>query len=58
MNVVRKIDRTYTFSERDVREALIAAMKKKDLQAPQYVGNTPSTTWTTASDGSSVTAAI
>lgn len=41
----RSIRREYVFSQREVHEALIAWMKSKDLQAPDYVGNTPCTSW-------------
>lgn len=30
----RKIDRSYAFSEREIREALLAWLKAKDLPAP------------------------
>jgi DNA-binding beta-propeller fold protein YncE len=50
--MTRTITRSYAFSQSDVREALIAWMKSKDLQAPMYVGDTPSgTTWTVTEDG-------
>ena len=41
----RRIDRSYAFSDREIREALVAWLKSKDLQAPQYVGDTPDTKW-------------
>ncbi|WP_398480911.1 hypothetical protein [Tardiphaga sp.] len=47
----RKIVRTYKFSDREVNEALIAMLKARDIQAPQYVGETPCTTWIKEPDG-------
>lgn len=47
----RKLVRDYFFSDREVCEALIAALKVKDIPAPQYVGDTPDTTWTKESNG-------
>lgn len=41
----RKIVRTYAFSDREVNEALIAFLKAKDMQAPSYVADTPTTKW-------------
>jgi len=43
--MVRRIDRSYTFTEREVAEALIAWLKSKDMPAPQYVADTPCTKW-------------
>lgn len=41
----RRIDRQYAFSDREIRVALIAWMKSKDMPAPSYVGDTPDTKW-------------
>jgi hypothetical protein len=45
--MTRKIERTYTLTERDVREAILAWLKSKDLPAPDYVGNTDTVEWAT-----------
>lgn len=47
----RRIQRTYAFNDREIREALIAWLKSKDMQAPSYVGDTPDTKWTKESAG-------
>lgn len=50
--MTRTIQRTYTFSQDDVRNALCEFLRKRDIQSPQYVGNTPCTKWTRGLDGS------
>lgn len=50
--MTRTITRSYDFDVRDVREALIAWLRSKDMQAPKYVGNTDDTKWTVGTDGS------
>lgn len=54
--MTRTIERTYTFSQREVREAILAALKAKDIPCPQYVGNTDTCTWRDLEDGSVVVA--
>jgi hypothetical protein len=49
--VNRSIRRSYSFSQRDIREVLIWWMKEKDLQRPQYVGDTDDTCWSMTPDG-------
>lgn len=41
----RLIQRTYSFNDREIREALIAWLKSKDMPAPNYVGDTPDCKW-------------
>ena len=43
--MMRKLVRTYSFSDREIREALIQALNRKDRPAPQYVGDTPTCKW-------------
>lgn len=43
--MVRKIERSYAFSDREIREALLAWLKVKDIPAPQYIGDTPNCKW-------------
>lgn len=47
----RCIKRDYSFSQREVREILLWWMKQKDLQRPQYVGDTDCTCWSATDDG-------
>lgn len=47
----RKLVRSYSFDEREVHEALIGALRAKDIPAPQYVADTPTTKWSRQSDG-------
>jgi hypothetical protein len=47
----RSITRSYIFSEGDVREALLAWLRAKDLPTPKYIGNTPDTDWAVYDDG-------
>jgi len=47
----RSIRRSYAFTQREVREILIDGMKQKDLQRPQYVGDTDDTFWSMTDDG-------
>ncbi len=42
----RKIIRNYFFSDNEVNEAIVAMLKSKDMQVPQYVGNAGTTKWT------------
>jgi hypothetical protein len=32
--------------KRDVQEAIVAWLQSRKLEVPQYVGDTPTTTWT------------
>lgn len=41
----RKIERSYSLDQREIREAILAWIKAKDLPSPSYVGNTPTCTW-------------
>lgn len=41
----RKIDRSYTLHRTEVREAILAWLKAKDLQRPDYIGDTPTCRW-------------
>lgn len=41
----RRIERRYFFSEREIREILVAHLKAKDVPAPDYVGDTPTCKW-------------
>lgn len=50
--MTRTIKRTYKFSQDDVRNALCEFLRKRDIQSPQYIGDTPCTKWTTDDDGS------
>jgi hypothetical protein len=50
--MTRTIQRTYKFSQEDVRNALCEFLRKRDIQSPQYIGNTPCTKWSINSDGS------
>ncbi len=50
----RRIVRSYSFTDRDVREALIAWLKAKDMPAPIYVGDADTTKWKTEPAGISV----
>jgi hypothetical protein len=43
--VVRRIERSYSLSDRDVYEAIVHWLKSKDMIAPRYVGDTPCTKW-------------
>ncbi len=43
--MTREIVRTYTFTARDVREALCEWVRAKSLPVPQYVGNAGTTRW-------------
>lgn len=47
----RSIRRNYAFTQREVREILLWWMKQKDLQRPQYLGDTDDTFWSTTEDG-------
>jgi hypothetical protein len=44
--MMRKLVGTYSFSDREIREALIKSLKANDRPAPQYVGDTPTCKWT------------
>lgn len=46
----RSIRRKYGFTQPEIREILLWWMKQKDLQRPQYVGDTGTTCWSTTSD--------
>jgi hypothetical protein len=50
--MIRKIARTYTWTNKEVAEALIAQLRAKDIPTPQYVGNAGTTKWTPMADGS------
>jgi hypothetical protein len=43
--MVRKIERTYSLSDREVNEAILAWLKAKDMPVPGYVGDTPTCKW-------------
>lgn len=43
--MVRRVSRAYSFSDREIRQALIDWLNKKDIPAPKYVGDTPDTKW-------------
>lgn len=43
--MVRRVVRTYSFNDREIREALIAWLNKKDIPSPGYVGDTPTCKW-------------
>jgi hypothetical protein len=47
----RSIKRRYAFSQPEVREILLWWMQQKDLQRPQYTGDTDSTAWSVTDDG-------
>jgi hypothetical protein len=47
----RCIKRSYAFTRQEVREVLVWWMKAKDLQAPQYIGDTDTTCWSMTDDG-------
>lgn len=50
--MTRTLDRTYRFSEDDVRNALCEWLRKRDIPQPKYIGDTPCTKWTRGLDGS------
>ncbi len=41
----KKVTRSYELHDRDIREAIIAWLRAKDLPAPIYVGDTPDCKW-------------
>jgi len=43
--MTRTIEREYTFSQREVREAILLMLKKHDIQAPEYIGDTDTCLW-------------
>lgn len=47
----RRIERSYIFSEVDIREAIIAWLNSKDLPSPGYVGDTDTVQWVEEPDG-------
>jgi len=49
--MTRTIDRSYIFDRREVREALLAALKAKGLPCPGYIGDTDTCTWRETMDG-------
>lgn len=49
--MTRTIDRKYVFTQSEVREALIAMMKAKGVQAPEYIGDTKTCFWENHPDG-------
>jgi hypothetical protein len=55
VTVDRHITRTYVFSEREIAEALIAALKAKDIPAPPVANNTPTCRWEKQDGGLAVT---
>ena len=50
--MTRTIVRTYVFSQDDIRNALCEWLRKRDVGAPKYIGDTPCTTWVRNEDGS------
>jgi hypothetical protein len=49
--VNRKIVRKYDIDGQDVREAILMWLRSKDMQVPQYIGNTPSCKYTHTDNG-------
>ena len=49
--MTRTIEREYRFSQREVREAILLMLKKQDIQAPAYIGDTDTCSWTDEPDG-------
>ena len=43
--MVRKIERSYAFSDREIREALLGWLRAKNIPSPTYVGDTPDCKW-------------
>jgi hypothetical protein len=52
--MIRKIERTYVWSHREVAEALIQQLRAKDIPAPQYVADTNNTKWEFGASGVTV----
>jgi len=46
-----EITRRYSFTQRDVYEALVAWLKSQDIQQPIYVGDAETTRWFWNADG-------
>lgn len=51
MSIERSVVRSYSLPIREVREAVIAYLKAKDMPTPKYVGDTPDCKWTNTLDG-------
>ncbi len=49
--MTRTITRSYTFTERDVREALCAWLRSKDVPSSKYLATADTTQWTPTTDG-------
>lgn len=51
MSIERNVVRTYALPIREVREAIIAYLKAKNMPTPSYVGDTSDTKWSATQDG-------
>lgn len=49
--MIRRVDSTYTFPGRDVRELLCEFLKRRGLPSPGYVGDTDTVKWKHETDG-------